>query len=531
MKKETNVTTVGQVANMDWCQPGLSMQEFHDSNHKFRCIIGGRGCGKTTGSSIEALRHCFHYAGAKVLCVRKTSVSNDSTSLPTFKQTYQKCGFVESPDETSLFRTWDSGRTTRIPSRRAIEALNAFITEKERSKIEVINWIKTDGDRLCSYIIFKGLKDEDVSQGTLRGFECSMMIFIEADLLTRYDFGLARACLRWRDCDGNLFPDYPCILDTNPPNTDHWIALMESNVTEKSHPDYDSDFKFWHIKSEENQHITGKAYVDGLKKEYRGNPGMYKKMVLGMYADVFEGIPVYWAFSINDHIHTENLGFPRGSYLVRGWDFGVNNATVWAAYFSQKLEDGKTYEYWWDLLELYAEGSDTERQCRAVIDMTNKVFPFHSDRNICAGVMDYIDPAGAAKTDKGSSVQVMNNFGFRPGWSFKLRSLSTSLSVGNRLLEMKDFNGNHQYRICKKGCPRVVKGLMGAYRYPSDKEPGYKDEPLKGPQCDGVDHIMDAWRYPKINILKLAESIVKHDTPMANGSENYRTKNIERRSY
>jgi len=37
-------------------------------------------------------------------------------------------------------------------------------------------------------------------------------------------------------------------------------------------------------------------------------------------------------------------------------------------------------------------------------------------------------------------------------------------------------------------------------------EAGYTSgEPIKGPKCNGADHIADASRYPKINCLRLAQ--------------------------
>jgi hypothetical protein len=227
---------------------------------------------------------------------------------------------------------------------------------------------------------------------------------------------------------------------------------------------------------------------------------MYKRMILGEYAEAFEGNRVLWAFS-EQHAYTD-LPWPRGAYLVRGWDFGTTQAVVWAAYW----EESGT-EYWWDLWEFYAEMSDVEKQCRETLRLTQEVFPFWNDRNVCAGVLDFCDPAGAARTDKGRSIDTLISYGIHPGYSTKYRSLPLTISVYNRLLEQKDKHGKHVYRIDKESCPRLYLASLGGYRYPNVGEPGYgKDEPGKGPDFDNYDHIADASRYAKINCLRLAKS-------------------------
>jgi hypothetical protein len=174
---------------------------------------------------------------------------------------------------------------------------------------------------------------------------------------------------------------------------------------------------------------------------------------------------------------------------------------VWSAYWSEGGE-----EYWYDLLENFATQSDVETQCREVVRLTQEAFPFWNDRGVCAGVLDFCDPAGAAKTDKGRSIDTLFSFGIYPGFSNKFRSLQLTLSVYNRLLEKKDKQGRLCYRICRKGCNMLYLASLGGYRYPSLGELGFgRDEPGKGPTFDNYDHIADASRYAKINCLRLAK--------------------------
>lgn len=499
---------------VEWYRPGPSCAEFHTSQASVRVLLGGRGSGKTTSVSIEAVRHNIHYAGAKVLCVRKTQVANDDTSVKTFNETYDKMGFrVDKDEDLSLFRKWNGGLTVRLPSKDAMEAYNEFRREP-RTRMEMMAWIRNEGDRLCSYIEFRGLKDEDKAEGQLRGYECSMFIMIEADLLQESDLDLARGCLRWKDAYGNFIDDYSIILDTNPPSPRHWIAKLEKKKAKSG----DVTHRFWHIKTEENRPNLPPSYIENLENQYEEKPAHRQRYLLGEYAELFDGKPVYHSYREDKHAF-DDIPWPRGAYLVRGWDFGSTHANTFAAYFRQDFEVGSkqetvAVEYWWDLHEYYAEMSDVEAQCEAVREITDREFPFYNDRAICSGVMDFCDPAGAQKGDKGSSIEVLNKNGFWPMYQTAVRSLDTTITIGNRLLRERDPNGRFVYMVDRKNCPRVHMALLGQYRWPLPGEAGYTAGlPIKGEQCDGADHVADAWRYPKINCLRLAKRIIDELKP------------------
>lgn len=516
----------------EWYKPGPSIQEFHDSQAKVRVLIGGRGSGKTTGVAVDVLRHCINDAGARVLCLRKTQVANDDTSVVTFNQAYEKTGFRVTDEDISLFRKWDGGLTVRIPSRDAVDAYNKFVSELPRTKAQIRAWIANEGDRLCSYIVFRGLKDEEKSQGQLRGFECSMMVMIEADLLEESDVDLGIGCLRWKDAYGEYFDHYSLILDTNPPNPRHWIAEMEKKKIKEN----DNNYQFWHISTYENAHNMRPGYVEDLEGQYRNKPAHRRRYILGEYADLFDGSPVFFAFKEDRHAR-EDIPWPQGAYLVRSWDFGSTHANVFSAYFKVDFDIGGKIvpvEYWWDLFEFFNEMSDTERQCRSMLDITEREFPFWNDRSICSGVMDFCDPAGAAKTDKGSSVEVLMKNAIFPRWQTRVRSLDTTIAIYNRLLETKDPEGRWVYKIDKKYCPRLFSASLGEYRYPFKGEAGYNTgEPIKGPKANGADHIADASRYGKLNCLRLMQRMMDESLKPKTGilADNRRKINPKKRWY
>lgn len=481
--------------NQNWYLPGKSILAFHGSRARLRGLVGARGSGKTTGIVVESVRHGFHNPGAKIYILRKTQESNVNTTQETLDLVFAKLGPAYSDTGYSLFKKIDGGVHYRIPSREAIRRFNIFLNTKP-NKTETLRWLENVGNRWCSSIHFAGVPDAGKRDTRFRGYECSLLIFVEADQLSKEDLDMALFCLRWKNAYGEDIEDTGCILDTNPPSPRHWIAQMEKKAIE----DNDLTKQFWHIPIDDNAHNLRAGYVEDAKKIYAPNPGMYKRMILGEYAEAFDNTgKVLWAFKEEQAF--ESLPWPRGAYLVRGWDFGTTQGVVWSAYWSDE-ED----EYWWDLHEYFATHSDVEKQAREVIKQTQETFPFWNDRGVCAGVMDYCDPAGAAKTDKGRSIDTLISFGVHPGYSTKYRSLPLTLAVYNRLLEKKDRFGRWVYRIDRGGCPMLYLASLGGYRYPNEGEPGFgKDEPGKGPAFGNYDHIADAARYAKVNCLRLAK--------------------------
>lgn len=460
--------------------------------------------GKTVACSGEATRHIFHNAGAKVLFVRKTEASQADSTIETI------LNFFESMDDewyketdTSLFRKWNDGRTIRVPSAQAIARYSAM---RFTSKSDVRQWMATEGNKWCGFIEMRGLPDSGTSESKLRGFECSMMIIVEADQVTHADFMLALPCLRWKGadpdtCDANGFiKDASVILDTNPPSPRHWIATLEKEELAK--PEEKREMRFWHIATYENEHNLPPDYIKRqILLPYSKNPAMIQRMLYGQYAEAFEGKPVFWAFG-PEHVGVD-LKWPKGAYLVRGWDFGTNNAVTWSAYWM----NGKD-EYWHVLYEQYLEGSDTDRQAEEALKITANEFPFWNQPEICAGVMDWCDPSGDnsnfSTKATGSSVKILRTHGINPGYKLWERNIEMGLAIMNRLLSKKDSHGGPVFKIDSKWCPILFRAFIGEYRYPEAGQPGYgSNNPLKGDLCGNVDHPQDSLRYGILNTMKL----------------------------
>lgn len=504
-----------QEAAMDWYRPSQDLVAFHQSCAFVRMLIGGRGAGKTASVVVEAIRHCWRNAGAKVIFARKTETSQVGSTIDTLLWCFNQMGDLYDPTKSyGLFRSWNDGLTFRVPSRLAVARIEeAKVTHSDR---DLRTWTETIGKKYCGEIQMKGLPHVSAGDSKLRGMECSMMVFIEGDQIEERAFSLSFACLRWKGADRQkcdrlgFIRDRSIILDTNPPSPQHWIAMREAAEETKGK---DSPMRFWHLKTDDNAHNLPPNYIrDTIMLPYENNPAMIERMRYGRYADAFDGKPVFYAYRPGLH-EGENLPWPLGAYLVRSYDQGNPNATIFSAYW---VEGG--IEYWHDLHEIVLPDSDADRQSLQALHITQEEFPFWNDRAVCSGVLDFCDPAyastsGTTKIEVNkervdmSQLAVFNRNGIWPGMRTHARGLQETIAIVNRLLTKRDAKGAPCYRIDIKGCPQLRRAMAGGYRYPSVGEPGFgKNEPLKGPLCEGLDAVADAARYGKINCLRLLQT-------------------------
>jgi hypothetical protein len=489
-----------QTANRkpEFGEPGPSIQSFLRDDSFIRVLIGGRGSGKTFALAEDITGHIFQNAGAKAIVARETEVSQADSSIETFFRYFESLGSLYNPGGPGLFKSWNNGRTFRIPSRLAIERMQEDCKHMT-TRAEIAHWIQTKGDALCGYIEFRGLPSAE--KGKFRGMECSYLALVEADQIVRRQFELSLACLRWKGtdpttCDEKGFIKDRCVvLDSNPPSPSHWIAEMEEE--EKKKPVHERSVRFWHIATYENEHNLPENYIrDTILMPYANNPPMIDRMLWGKYADAFDGKAVYYAFRSTVH-EQKKLGWPRGATLVTSMDVGTNNASIISAY---KVH--KSYLYWWTLREIILTGSDTDRQCIELLKVLSNEFPFwNTGTDVCPQSLFFCDPAArnSAFTARGptsSALAVMASHGIHPGMKIAAH-LQPTIATVNRLLQQNHVDKLPDetertvwhFKIDPDRCPTLTRALRGAYRYPSRDEPGYgSDLPLKGALCDHVDH-------------------------------------------
>lgn len=193
--------------------------------------------------------------------------------------------------------------------------------------------------------------------------------------------------------------------------------------------------------------------------------------------DSYEGLPVYGGL-FNPALHLKrNLRPKVGLPLLLGFDFGLTPACVVAQLWETRLVLFKEY---------CGFNIGTDRFSDLVIPQINLLFP---------GLkwITFIDPAGLNRdqSDEGQSALIldqkgMNCFPGPMGWDARRKPIEEYLRTLHE-------DGGANLWIDELGCPVVVRGFKGGYRYPEkviDREPN-KLRPLK----DEHSHPHDAVQY------------------------------------
>lgn len=258
-------------------------------------------------------------------------------------------------------------------------------------------------------------------------------------------------------------------------------------------------------------HIT-QDKIDRIVAKHGANSPFARSSLHGEFLEYFDGEPVYYAYDRGIHEY-DKLGWLEGATLAVGMDVGTHNASTIAAV---KTDRGGRLHVWF-LKEIILTGSDTDRQCVALLQTLGRDFPFwNKGTNVCPQTLFFCDPAArnSAFTARGatsSALRVIQSHGIHPGMKTAVH-LQPSIALVNRMLQQNhvaEIDGHkrtiHHFRIDKTRCPVLAKAMAAEYRYPSVNEAGYgSDMPLKGALCNHVDHVCDSARYLLVNIADIA---------------------------
>jgi len=243
-------------------------------------------------------------------------------------------------------------------------------------------------------------------------------------------------------------------------------------------------------------HIT-QDKIDRIIAKHGPNSPFTRSTLHGEFIEIFDGDPVYYAYSQQVH-EGSDLGWLYGATLVVGMDVGTHNASVIAAV---KVDSNQRMHVW-ILREIILTGSDTDRQCVELLKVLATEYPFwNQGLEICPETLFFCDPAArnSAFTSRGpnaSALKVIQSHGIYPGMKTAVH-LQPSIATVNRLMQQnytKTIDGEDcvlwQFRIDKDRCPTLARALGGEYRYPAKDQPGYgNDVPLKGQLSNHVDHV------------------------------------------
>ena len=293
------------------------------------------------------------------------------------------------------------------------------------------------------------------------------------------------------------------LLDTNPPEDDHWLPIlsgeapMPENASEQEilMLQKPPDWKFFNQPPgmievfDEQKQLTG--YLPNPDAEnFQNLPGdYYTKMIQGKtksWIDVYvmnrpgtteDGKPVYEGFNETVHL-ADNLEMIPGREIWVGLDFGLTPAAV----FAQQGNLGR----WLVLDELVATDMGAVRFAEQLRRRMAERFEGHSFKI-------YGDPAGdqRAQTDESTPFEILRAAGINAQPAPTNDVIVRTEAVNRVLARMVD--GKPGFLIDRARCPVLVAGFKGRYCYRRMNvgHDRYEDKPTK----NRYSHPHDAFQY------------------------------------
>lgn len=441
-------------------RPHLTGSKFHASPGFVRGIRGPIGSGKSVTCVMEMFRIAKLqrvYDGKRKTrwaAVRNTYPELKSTTIRTFQDWF--------PGEITKWR-WDS-------------PISAVVTVDE---VEMEVW-------------FLAL-DTPADVKKLKSLELTGVWLNEASELAKavLDMATGRVGRYPAKKDGGSVWS-GVIMDTNPPDTDHWWYKLAEEQRPKDWAFFAQPAALLKVgdayvpnpmaENIEN-HELGFGYylrqIEGKKSEW------IKVFILGQYGAVMDGKPVYAEYRDDVHCSGDTLIEPlRGLPLLLGWDFGRTPACI----VGQLTPRGKMIWLEELIVETDSDGMGIRKFAREVV----KPHLAGQYNGMSIG-MSLGDPAGIAKGDhEQSSFDILDAEGI-PTEPAPSNAIEVRLDAVRKPM-MTMIDGEPGFLINGPKMPTVRKGFLGGYRYTRIQVPGeerYKEVPDK----NKYSHPHDAGQY------------------------------------
>ena len=443
-------------AQIDY-DPLPTLELFHKSQARNRCMVGPVGSGKTSAALMEIGYYLPMYL-YKTWGIKRTRwgiIRN------TYRELQDSTLKSISDPETGWF-PWGTHRVQK----------NNYDFSYPNG-VQVDFWLRAC-DRPDQARMFKSMELTGI------WFEESIEIAEEVKRLCKTRIGRVP----------KQSPFKCSIESTNPPDVEHplfsdykWITPPPDVVpTRQPLEDYEG---FWQPPYENSENL-GVGYYEDLKKEYRDSPDWADMYILGKPGAMVRGKLVYYDFSKEKHVSKEPLVWGKGR-LYRGWD---NTGNTPAAVVVQVAGKNKVQV----LREFCTDRMDILDFTRWVVIECNLLWPE------CEYV-DYADPAGESKMSSPvggftSNAQIMRELGVQTipsdqNWDARKGAVQRQIGI--------------EYGIfVDPSCSRLINGFVAGYSYPEIATTGiFKDNPSK----NKYSHVHDALQYVLVKIFQSVSAV------------------------
>lgn len=456
--------------------PSPTLRRFHASNALVRGVRGPIGSGKSVGCCWEIWsRACEQRAHdgirkSRWVVTRNTYGELTSTTIKTWLDWFPEERFGKMVHGAPITQTlrWDVGDGTSVELEMLFLALDRPDHVKKLLSLEVTGgWMNEAREQPRAIL--------DALTGRVGRYPSAQ-----------------NGGASW----------YGVILDTNPPDDDHWWYLLAEVqkpndylfVAQPAGDSAEAENLDWLVQTPETMALPvghpdrrkqGQTYYTRLKN---GKTDEWIKVyVKGQYGSVHDGKPVYPEW--NDTIHSKAINPIQGVPLDIGLDFGLTPAAV----ITQVDSRGRLLV----LDELCGEDMAIRQFLQDVlIPQLIKVYPAWwagKDRNDTPMIRCFGDPAGnqKAQTDERTCFQEVKAAGLR------IRGAKTNGFVARRgavAWYLNKLSGGQPALLLDPCCSVLRKGFNGGYKYRRIQVTGedrYTDEPMK----NAYSHPHDALQY------------------------------------
>lgn len=443
--------------------PGLVASKFHNSTAFVRGIKGPVGSGKSSTCCVEIMRHSLAQVPhngmrrARWAIIRGTYPELKSTTIKTWEQWF--------PPDMSPIR-WDAPITSRI-------------------KIKDCG----DGNGLDLEVVFIAMETAQ-DTGKLRSLELTGAWINEASELPKEVFDMVTQRVGRYPALRDGGPTHPCvIMDTNPPDDDHWWFKMAEELRPENWEFFDQPGgllrkqdgeEVWYEPNPEAENIFNLpgGYEYYLRMVAGKTEDWIKIFILGQYGTTADGKPVYPEYNDRVHVADNEIEVNPQLPVYLGWDFGLTPACI----IGQMTPKGQLVI----LDELIAEDMGIRQFAIEVVRpmLLNK---YSRNKFISVG-----DPAGVnrSQVDERTVYQELLEVG-----------IATEPAVTNDFLPRREsvafflnrMSAGDPGFLLSPNCTTLRKGFIGGYRYERLKVSGerYRDRPAK----DKFSHPHDALQY------------------------------------
>jgi len=459
---------------VDYRPPGPEAAKFHQARGFVRGLMGPVGSGKSSSCCVEIVHHALRQTphrgtrNSRWAVIRNTFPELKSTTIKTWQMWF--------PDNIAPMK-WDSP----ISSRLSLPNIG-------------------DGTALDLEVLFIAL-DSPEDTGKLRSLELTGAWINECSEVPKEVFDmLTQRVGRYPPKIWGGPVDTGVILDTNPPDDDHWYyhfaeertpadwhffrqpgALIKKPKDRQQllRLDNEADVEDYAPNpAAENVQNISNGYQYWLNQIPGKNQDWINVFLLGQYGTTADGKPVYPEWDDSVHVAKKPLTYITGSRLFLGWDFGLTPACV----VGQITPKGQL-----QILREYVADDMGIRQFARVIVKPALVnaFPYTKIESVC-------DPAGNVRSqiDEKTCVQELLEAGLYTETAATNDFIQRREAVAYFLTQLSEGQPGF---LLDPSCTQLRKGFNGKYRYERVRAAGerYKDRPLK----DEYSHPHDGLQY------------------------------------